>query len=1010
MGKLIVRTALRASSLAIAALAALVTGLSAQQSGSIRGQATDAVTLRPLAGVQISVVGTGRGGLANAAGQFIVLNVPAGTHTVRAELIGYAPVEQEITVAAGQSAQLDFGMAQQALALDEIVVTGTAGQTQRRAIGNSVTQFNAESVTDAVPVPSLQEMLQARAPGLTIISNGGGAGDGSQIRLRGAGSLEGRFEPVIYVDGVRIESDGAQSGMCGSVTHCTSALDFLNPNDIERFEIIKGPAASTLYGAEAAGGVVQIFTKRGRPGTGIQWSAGIDMGTSDWALDRPVTYWQCTAANVAPTSTFPGCHGEAPGTLLEYRPMDDHPEAMRGNTGSSDPNGAGQYAFNLSARGGGQSFSYFLSAEQSDEQGVFLNNYARRTGGRANFNFTPTDQIDFTVNMGYARTNVRSPLSNNSSNSILRNAYRARADAAYQYEVGYRNFGPTLANEWDLTTIGERFTVGSTVNYEPFSWFSNRLVLGLDFQDRQVTDFTGIDQTGQAPWGTTRAAGYINHEIRPLHNWTVDYSGTFSTDINPELTSSFSAGMQLLARQSELFSIEGEGLVANNLNLVSSAAINRGGQGFSEQTSLGFYLQEQVGWRNRLFVTAAVRIDDNSAFGDEFSLVAYPKAQLSYVISDEDWFEYGMIDQLKLRAAWGQAGNPPDPFVADRTYEADATVVGDQVVNLLTPSSYGNPNLKAETGSELELGFESSLWNGRLGLDFTYYNQKTRDALIAVPDPRSSGFDGEHFVNVGEISSTGFEFLLTTTPLYTRALQWDATVSFSRNTGELVTWGDAPLTQVEFGSFLTVQRHLPGYPLGGFWSTDVVRDANGVPVLDSGGDVTVATEKVYEGPSNPTREIGFANSFTILDNFRVFANLDYKGGHYQWCAICSVRSRIDLNTRLTNDPNADPVDVAVATSLQTKTFIKPADFIKLREISVSYRIPSSLLSNVRLDDATVTLAGRNLWMWTKYEFDQEGFGSPDPEVNFDSQSRFGRTDYASIPMLRTFSLGLRLNF
>lgn len=1008
MGKQVVRAAM--FGVLLAAVSTVAAGsVAAQQTGTIRGQVTDAVTSRPLPSAQISAVGTGRGGLANASGQFLVLNVPAGTHTVRVELIGYGIAEQQVTVSGGQVAVADFQLSQQVLSLDAIVVTGTAGETQRRAIGNSVTSFDAAAVTEAVPVPSLQEMLQGRAPGLTLISNGGGAGDGSQIRLRGAGSLEGRFEPVVYIDGVRIESDGAQGGMCGSVTHCTSALDFLNPSDVESVEIIKGPAASTLYGAEAAGGVIQIITKRGRPGTGIQWAASFDAGTSDWTLDRPQTFWQCTAANTTSTS-FPGCNGQTAGTILTYSPMDAHPNAMRGNVGSDDGNGAGQTSYNLSARGGGQAYSYFVSAERSQEEGIFLNNFSNRTGGRANFAFTPTDQFDFSVNFGYSRTHVRAPLSNNSSNSILRNAYRGRANAAFQFEEGYRNFGPTLANEWDLQTVGERYTIGTTVNYQPFSWFTNRLVLGLDAQNREITDFTGIDQTGNAPWGTTRSQGFIDIEIRPLRNWTLDYSGTASTDIGENYTSSFSAGMQLLARKSERFDITGEGLVANSLNLVSSAAINRGGQGFSEQTSLGFYVQEQVGWKNRLFATAAVRIDDNSAFGSEFSLVAYPKAQLSYVISDEDFFDFDMIDQLKLRAAWGQAGDPPDPFVADRTYSAGATSNGDQIVNLLRPSSFGNANLKAETGSELELGFESSLLDGRVGVDFTYYNQKTRDALIAVPDPPSSGFSGEHFVNVGEVSSVGFEVLLTTTPIYARALQWDATVAFSRNNGELVTWGDAPLTSVDFGSFATVQRHIPGYPMGGFWSTDVERDANGAPVLTGSGGVTVETEMEYVGPSNPTREIGFSNTFTIFDNVRLFANLDYKGGHYQWCAICSVRSRIDLNTQLVNDPNADPVEVAVARSLQTKTWIKPADFIKLREVSVSYRIPASLAQNLRFDDASITLSGRNLWMWTKYGFDQPGLGSPDPEVNFDSQSRFGRTDYASIPMLRTFSLSLRFNF
>jgi len=991
---------------ALAASLALAVPVAAQQqaTGTIRGQVTDAVTMRPLSGAQVSVPGTGRGALANASGQFLVLNVPVGTFTVRAEIIGYGTADQQVTVVAGEVAQVDFRLSQSALELDAIVVTGTPGQTQKRALGNSVTKLDAGKVSEAVPLPNVQELLQGRTPGLTLLSDGGGAGDGQQIRLRGSGSLEGRYEPVVFIDGVRIES-GQQDGMCGSTMHCTSALESINPEDIESIEVIKGPAASTLYGAEAASGVIQIITKKGRAGSGVQWSVAMDAGSSDWAVARPVTYWYCTPSNVT-SSSYPGCTSEG---LRIYHPLDENPGAMRGNEGSADPNGAGQWGLNVSARGGGELFNYFISADKADEQGIFHNNYSQRTSGRANFGFTPSEKMNFSVNVGYARTHVRAPLSNNSSNSILRNGFRGRADANYQYEVGFRNFGPELANQWNIQSRDERYTIGATMNYNPFPWFSNRLVLGLDNQNRKITDFTGIDQTGNKPWGSTRALGYIDHEIRPIHTWTLDYSGTVTTDINENVNSAFSGGMQLNSRKSERFEAWGEGLVANQLNLVSSAAVNHGGQGFTEQTSLGFYVQEQVGWKNRLFATAAVRVDDNSAFGKDFSLVVYPKAQLSYVISDEDWFDYGFIDQLKLRGAWGQAGNPPDPFVADRTYTAGVTAVGDQVVNLLRPSSYGNPDLKAETGSEIELGFESSLFDGRMGIDFTYYRQSTKDALLAIPDPPSSGFNDEHFVNVGEISNTGLEVLLTATPLYTRNLQWDATVALSTNKNELVSWGSAPLTEIDFGWFATTQRHKPGYPMGGFWSTDVVRDASGNPVLTN-GNVTVADEKEYVGPSQPTREIGFTNTLTVFDNFRIFANFDYKGGQYQWCAICSIRSRIDLNTKLINDPSSDPVDVLVVRSLQTKTWIIPADFIKLRELSLTYQLPSQVAQRMRFDNAAVTLSGRNLWMWTKYKFDQEGLGSADPEVNFSSTDRFNRTDYASIPMLRTFSLSLRFSF
>ena len=1020
--------------LALALFAAVP--LAGQATGSIRATVTDAVTARPLTGAQVSIQGTGLGALANSSGQVLILNVPVGTQTVVSTLLGYSTVEETVNVTAGQVATVNIAMQTAALELDELVVTGTAQGTQRRALGNAVSTFSAEEVTDNVPVATVQELLQARTPGLTLIKDGGAAGDGSAIRLRGSGSLNASFEPIVFVDGVRILS-GTNSfdDQCGSVTHCTDALDFINPSDIESIEVIKGPAAATLYGAQAASGVIQIVTKKGRAGNGIQWQAGLDLGTSDWNEQRPITYWNCSEDNVDPESSYTGCHGLAPGTLLSFDPLTTNPYALRGNDCPATPeypvdlgeeygaipcddNGAGMYNFNVSARGGGQLFNFFVSAETGDEQGIYVNNFSRRNSGRANFGFTPNEQLNFNVNVGYSRNHVRMPLSNNSSNSILRNGMRGRANALFEFEPGYRGYGPVLANEWDTQTRTERYTMGATVTYQPFSWFTNRLILGLDNANREVADFTSPESRTAAISGGARGIGYIDITTPTSHIWTLDYAGTVSTDIGDDLNSQFSAGVQLTRSTYESFGAAGEGLVSGQLNLVGSAAVTFGDQDYQEQTALGFYVQEQLGWKNRLFGTVALRVDDNSAFGKDFSLVTYPKVQASYVISEEDFFDVGFVDELKLRGAWGQAGNPPAPFVADRTYGPGVAIDDGNVVNLLRPASYGNPDLKAETGSEIELGFDASLFEGRMGMEFTYYNQSTKDALIAVPAPPSSGFSGSYFTNVGEIKNSGFELLLTGSPVYTRGFQWDAVVALSTNSNELVSWGDAPLTEISFGSFAQVQKHIPGYPLGGFWGADVERDASGAPILDGDGDVTVLDAE-YTGPSLPTREIGFTNTFTLFNDFRIFANLDYKGGHYQWCAICSIRSRFDLNTQLLNDRDAYPeltdeqweAEVATVSSLQTRRWIQEADFIKLREISLSYSLPGSLIGRVGMSNATLTLSARNLWMWTKYEFDeQEGLGSPDPEVNFSSTSAYSRTDYASIPMLRQFAVGLRVAF
>ncbi len=1018
----------------------------AQATGTVHGSVTETGTGKPMVGAQVSIKGTTHGSLTDASGNYTIAGVPAGPATIRVESIGFKTIEQAVTVAGGQTATANFQLQQSAIGLDEIVVTGTAGRTAKRAVGNSVGSIKAATITQVAPIDNVQQLIQGRTPGVTLLASTGVVGGSSRIRIRGAGSINAGNDPVVYVDGIRIQS-GTQSTE-GNTAQGISMLESINPADIESIEVIKGPAAATLYGAEAAAGVLQIITKKGRPAEGLQWTANMEYGQVDWNLDQPTTYWLCTDSNIDNAVTYPGCQVFSKSDPLDKRILVDHPFDM-GNRSPGvykqlqdkglptdhfaclfpqqtpcqpNPIRVGDlWNGNMSVRGGGQSYNFYMSGEKSDEQGTFYNNINRRTAGRANFGFVPSQQLNFAVNVGYALLDQRIPQSDNSSNSILRNSFRARAGAANdQFLPGYRNFIPELSNKYDRDVKAERLTLGITTNYNPWRWFQNRLVVGLDRNDRSNRTFNQIDQTGLAPFGANAATGTVSIDYPLQYLWTVDYSGTVTANLSQNYTSTFSTGMQLNKRRSSNVGISGQGLVSNSLNLVSAAATRSSSQSFSEQTSLGFYVQEQVGFKDRLFGTAAVRVDDNSAFGKDFSLVVYPKASLSYVISEESFFHVPWINELKLRGAWGQAGNAPAPFSADRTYTSDRSVVGDAAVNTVRPSAYGNPNLKAETGQEIELGYDASLFGGRVSTEFTYYNKSTKDALIPVSDPRSSGFSGTHLINVGEINNHGVELSVDASPVRKPNLQWDVIATFASNHNKLVSFGtdaqgNPTLNELTFGEFASVQRHREGYPLGGYWATDVQRDASGNPILNANGAATTVTciwdvqhpencGETYVGPMLPTRQVGLTNTLNLLGALRLYAFLDYQGGQYQWCALCSVRTRIDQNTQQINDPNLDPVQKAVLLSLQTKTFIMPADFLKLRELSATYTLPRRWTSRYGFSRAAITVSGRNLWLSTKYK------GSADPEVAFTSTADFTTLDYASIPQLRRWLISMAFNF
>jgi len=1046
----------------IALAAALVVAVSvpatAQTTGSVTGRVTDAGTGLPLAGAQITVSGTQLGGVANENGVFMIMNVPAGTYTVRAQMIGYAAQDVRVTVVAGQSATANFSLTASAISLDAIVVTGTGGQGQaRRTLGNSISSVNAAQISEVAPVTNVRQLLQGRTPGVMLVNTTGVVGGGARMRIRGSGSLNAGNEPVVFVDGVRVQS--GQLATEGNTAQAVNLLEAFNPNDIESIEVIKGPAAATLYGAEAAAGVIQIITKKGRPAEGLQWTASFEYGEIDWAPENQIaTYWLCTDERIDDPSANPGCQVFTKDMPLEQRLLVDYPlDPKRRSLGvkhqyqqkgwtedypclfpqqapcNPTPLRTGMTrSSNLSVRGGGESYNFYISGEKTDQAGTFQNNFNDRIGARANFGIIPSSKTNFNVNVGYVQQHQQIPQSDNSSNSVLRNAYRGQAGGpAGQYLPGFRNYHPEFSNKYARFLDQERLTIGVTANYNPFRWWQNRLTVGLDRRETENNNSNPIDQTGGILYTGNAAGGSVTIGLTKVWLWTVDYSGSLTYDINNDWQSLFTTGMQMTRRRADSYTVSGQGFVANSLNLISAAALRNAGQGYSEQTSLGFYVQEQMGWRNRLFATAALRFDDNSAFGSEFTMVVYPKASLSWVISEEDFFNVDWVDELKLRGAWGRAGNAPEPFSADRTYEAAIVAVGDVAVNALRTDAYGNPNLKAETGDEIEIGFESSLFGGRLGLDLTFYNKTTRDALVSVPAPPSSGWTGNHLINIGEINNKGLELGINARPINTENVVWDVVASISTNSNKLVSFGrDAQgnpiLHELAFGPFLSTQRHREGYPLGGFWAIDVQRDENGRPILGPDGvallqpcpgwapEVRDECKEEFIGPPFPTRMIGLTNTVRLFGNLQLYAFLDYQGGHYQWCAICSVRTRTDLNSKEINDPRLDPshpeyeswgkYELGLLRSAQTKRYIMPADFIKLREISATYTIPNRFAQRLRLSRASITLSGRNLWHWTKYE------GNADPEVAFTSTSSYETADYGAIPMQRWWTVGFTVQF
>jgi hypothetical protein len=314
----------------------------------------------------------------------------------------------------------------------------------------------------------------------------------------------------------------------------------------------------------------------------------------------------------------------------------------------------------------------------------------------------------------------------------------------------------------------------------------------------------------------------------------------------------------------------------------------------------------------------------------------------------------------------------------------------------------GNPDLKPERSSEIEIGFEADIFNGRVGVDASYYNSKTKDALLPVDVAPSTGFTGSQLQNLGTIANSGIELLVTAIPYRTSSLAIESTISFSTNNNELLSFGDdrAPIT---FGAYAPVERYQVGYPLAGFWAQKVQYDASGKLIKDAQGRPMLQDSSIYMGPSIPTKQVAFSSTFTFFEKLRVYGLLDYQGGHYQFNVKDWRRDRSGVSWE-TVDPAADPDEVLVRKfASQTYLHIQQADFLKFRDLSVSYDLPGSLLSQIGVDRSTLTLAGHNLKIWTKY-------GGADPEVNFHGDATFNRNDSWTVPQTRRLSASLSVTF
>lgn len=968
------------------------TDVAAQQTGTVTGTVTNTTSGDPIVGAQVQVAGTNIGQLTNNRGRFVLLNVPAGQRTVRAVYIGYGSTEQSVSVPAGGSVTVDLSMRSEAISLEGVVVTGTAGSARRREIGNAISQINATEIETAA-IADMGDVLQGRSSGVMITDNSGMVGAGSTIRLRGNSSIQSHNYPLVYVDGVRMEthaltSNGDEEGQQ------LNAIDMINPNDIERIEIVKGPAATTLYGTEAAAGVIQVFTKRGASGS-PQWTLSIDQGIHNMGHVGPDESINPTGLRMNDCSRLWGYDRDA----NEYAYLRDADtgellsEPGCPESGSWFKNGHVQ-RYNLSVRGGTETFSYFASGRWGRQIGVIAPNEAEDYGIRANFSFSPADNLTFSLNNAYSRRDVVNFPDGNNADGLILNVLRG----PWGYTTGNRD---DLLLDMQLIHQVDHYTTGLQVSWNPVPSITQRLNVGVDYTNADFQDFK--------PWGfVTETFGAREDDQNEDRNLTFDYAGTWSTDLGDfmDAASAFSSSLSWGAQFYDEYSYGLNGFddhfAGPGDQLLGDGTDQDVGESRTRIRSGGFFLQEMLGWRDNLFVTVGARWDGFSTFGENIDFEMYPKVSAAYTISDEPFFpDWG---NLKLRMAWGESGRAPGVFDAQTIYEATS---GDDGEPALIIGNLGNPDLGPERTEELEWGFEGSVWDGRVSFDFTKYDQTTTDALDCVSPPASTGIAECAWSNVGTIDNFGWEASVNFLALQTDNFDWEVGGRYAQQENEIVDLGEVD----NLGDTYTV-----GYPFPRYFNdyVDNIGETGALPVMS----------QQHIGPQYPTDLYSISTRLTFMNNLSLDILGEGQKGHFQEVGTAYQTNRRGLgDDGLGEWPSCWPIQDALDDDNQAflsgvdplwrarcdpeywdyGVWTMPADFFKIRSATLSYRLPDDLIPGVR--NTTIRLQGRNLW---RSIGDYEGL---DPEA-VDDGGDLNRDlgEYYNLPPTRTFMLNVTVNF
>jgi TonB-linked SusC/RagA family outer membrane protein len=1008
------------------------------QTRTLTGRVVSQASGGRLTGAEVTVGGAGVAAAGRTAATTISgeegnfsLQVPAGAITLTVRMLGFKTTT--IEVAAGQN-NVQIELETDPLRLDEIVVTGQATGVQRRNLANAVSTVNANEL-NVVPTASIETQLAGKVPGADIQANSGAPGGGNQVSLRGVSTIFGNATPLYVIDGV-IVSDvaipsgansvtGAGGGISNVQDNAPNRIADINPADIESIEILKGGSAAAIYGSKANNGVIVITTKRGRVGQ-TTFSLSQRFGVSRLANEIGVRQYSSVAEAVASRGSTAANYlaqfnGQLPG------PFDLEKQLAPGN--------APAWETALSMSGGNDQTRFYASGLAHNEDGVVTGSYYDKYSVALNLDQNVSDKLALELrtnglhtrtgrgfsgndntSTAYYVTLTSTPsfvnLSKNADGTYPTNVFAnsnplQTADKVSNDESVYRFIG-SLRGTYDMFHSDQQsFRLLAQGGADVFQQ-NNKVYAPEDVQFECLG--VGCSPTDQFPGtsvvGNTQNLQY-NMSLNGVHTFN-PLSGAFSATT--------SAGVQYEYRNQDVVRVQAGDLFPGQENI--DQAVNRVPQELrSRSKDFGIFAQEEVLIKDRLLLTAGIRGDRSSNNVQIKDWFYYPKVAGSYRFSVKE----GLLDEFKIRGAWGQSGLQPQ-YGQKFNNLNPGSIGGLQTLALGTTTAA--TDLHPERQTEIEGGFDATLFGGKASLEFTAYRQRVDDLILTRALAPSTGFNSAVFNNDGYMTSRGIEAAIRAVPVQAGSFTWSSSVTFSMDRSKMDSLGvpafNAPLAG--FGTSLGAGRIEQGKSLTQIAGRDTIAVADDPRCLEAlgatagDGKCVPGTRIVTKiGDGNPDFRMGFSNEFRYK-SLSLATTVDWQQGGD---VVNLLGWLLDLNEN-SNDYAAacnlpgckagetlGEYRLRVYPARTSTVWLESATFVKLREVALSWDVPRSILQNSLLggiDGARISFSGRNLLRMTDYR-------GMDPEVNnFGSTAIRTNIDVGPYPPSRSFWLSVDVRF